>query len=82
LLSTDIAKFTPKVNKQEIISRCEKNIFTNNILSVVVQEQSKKYKNLKMSFLRATFEKDYTVDLIFTLILPNCSVKRDEKHNQ
>jgi hypothetical protein len=35
-----------------------------------------------MSILRETFEIDYAVALTFTLTQPNCSVQRDEKHNQ
>jgi hypothetical protein len=45
----------------------------------VAQEHSKKYKHLKMSVLRETFEIEYAVALTFTLIQSYCSVPRDEK---
>jgi hypothetical protein len=44
---------------------------SNDILSAVVQKQSKKYKHLKISILRETFEIDYAVALIFTLTQPD-----------
>jgi hypothetical protein len=47
----------------------------------VAQELRKKYKHLKMSVLRETYEKDYDVALTFTLTHPHCSVQRDEKLN-
>ena len=34
---------------------------SNNILSGVVQDNSKKYNNLKMFVLRETFDEDYAV---------------------
>jgi hypothetical protein len=40
-----------------------------------------KYKHLKMSVCRETFEIDYAGVLTFTLTQSNCSLKRDEKHN-
>jgi hypothetical protein len=41
----------------------------------LAQGHIKKYKHLKMSILKKTFEIDYAV----ALTPPNCSVKKDEK---
>jgi hypothetical protein len=40
-----------------------------------------KYKHLKMTALRETFEIYYAVALKFTLTQTNCRIQKDEKHN-
>jgi hypothetical protein len=51
-------------------------------LNIESQKHSKKYRHLKMSVLKETFEIDYAVALTITLTQSNCIVWRNEKHNQ
>jgi hypothetical protein len=54
---------------------------SNHILSAVAQKHIKKYKHLRMSVLRETFEIDYAVALT-QHTCTHCSLQRDEKHTQ